>query len=140
MHKYKNQRGALRFRRKCGLYLRRATPHESSRYTRASRSIFEMVVQVLELQFSAIKKYIIRRLCGLIDVADSAVGREALGFHFKRRLVGGSPGDFSSLLRHFFGRRRLYLLMEVIGVEARKTNIADQNLLNVRGILDRTSR
>src|SRR5437870_11260769 len=99
-----------------------------------------MVAQVLELQPGAIEKYVIGRLCSLVDEANSAVGREALDFHFKCRIVGSFPGDFSSFLRHLFGRRRLCLLMEVIGVEAGKTMIVDHNLLNVRGVLDRTPR
>src|SRR5438128_1050669 len=131
---------SLRFRTKCGLHLRRPTPHEPSCYTRASRAFFEMVAQVLELQPGAIEKYVIGRLCSLVDEANSAVGREALDFHFKCRLVGSFPGDFSSFLRHLFGRRRLCLLMEVTGVEAGKTKIVDHDLLNVRGVLDRTPR
>ena len=95
-------------------------------------SIFEMVTQVIELQLGASEKYCIGRLCGLVDEANSAVACEALDFHFKCRLVGSFPRDFSSFLRHFFGRRRLGLLMQVIGIEAGKTKIADQNLLNVR--------
>ena len=99
-----------------------------------------MVAQVLNFQLGALEKYGVGRLCGLVDVTNSAVGCEALDFHFKCRLIGSFPGDFSSFLRHLFRRRRLCLLMEIIDVEAGKTQIADQKLLNPCGVLDRSPR
>src|SRR5207247_11218323 len=130
---------SLRFRTKCGLHLRRPTPHEPSCYTRASRAFFEMVAQVLELQPGAIEKYVIGRLCSLVDEANSAVRREALDFHFKCRLVGSFPGDFSSLLCHLFGRRRLCLLMEVCGVEVWKNVMVERTSVMVWGVAVRVS-
>ena len=76
----------------------------------------------------------------MIDEADLAVAYEAFDLHFKGRLVGGFPGDFASFLCDLFGGGRFSLPMEIIGVEPRETEIADQNLLNLRAIFDRKAR
>src|SRR6266850_1434925 len=101
-----------------------------------SRSIFEMITQIIEFQLCTSKKNGIGRLCSLVDVANSTVRGEALDSYFKCGLVGRFSGDFTSLLRHFFGRSRLRLLMQVIGIDIGKTQIPDQNFLTVRRGLD----